>query len=282
MWVLTKYRNTITTMYKFDEKESHIKQDLLNKFPEWYKDLNKEDYYLVLTDDCDSLFSCKRLNTLFGLEIGGFYDFRSGLWLNEEKTDSGWKTPIFVDLSVGQDKLCFDNHRTFLKNPNRVNPNNIPKARFNEKYNFGTITLVSALYGGVDRMNEELRTMLLAVDGGFIGYYNKGGKYSHINLYWLKKLGLTEYLVPILEKHDMKYFQDFSVENGLYDKITITPDGYLDTPTYRVPEYQFELVQPIQKVFASKYEVTQRIKRNEKIIVSAETYENEYVLNIAV
>ena len=282
MWVLTKYRSTITTMYKFDEKESHIKQDLLNKFPDWYKSLNKEDYYLVLTDDCDSLFSCKRLNTLFGLEIGGFYDFRSGLWLNEEKTDSGWKIPIFVDLSVGQDKLCFDNHRTFLKNPNRVNPNNIPKARFNEKYNFGTITLVSALYGGVDRMNEELRTMLLAVDGGFIGYYNKGGKYSHINLFWLEKLGLTEYLVPILEKHDMKYFQDFSVEHGLYDKITITPDGYLDTPTYRVPEYQFELVQPIQKVFASKYEVTQRIKRNEKIIVSAETYENEYVLNIAV
>ena len=282
MWVLAKYRSTITTMYKFDEKESHIKQDLLNKFPEWYKDLNKDDYYLVLTDDSDSLFSCKRLNTLFGLEIGGFYDFKSGLWLNEEKTDSGWKTPIFVDLSVGQNQLCFDNHRTFIKNPNRVNPNNIPKARFNEKYNFGTITLVSALYGGVDRMNEELRTMLLAVDGGFIGYYNKGGKYSHINLYWLEKLGLTEYLVPILEKHDMKYFQDFSVENGLYDKITITPDGYLDTPTYRVPDYQFELVQPIQKVFASKYEVTQRIKRNEKIIVSAETYENEYVLNIAV
>ena len=282
MWVLAKYRSTITTMYKFDEKESHIKQDLLNKFPDWYKDLNKEDYYLVLTDDSDSLFSCKRLNTLFGLEIGGFYDFKSGLWLSKEKTDSGWKTPIFVDLSVGQDQLCFDNHRTFLKNHNRVNPNNIPKARFNEKYNFGTITLVSALYGGVDRMNEELRTMLLAVDGGFIGYYNKGGKYSHINLYWLEKLGLTEYLVPILEKHDMKYFQDFSVENGLYDKITITPDGYLDTPTYRVPDYQFELVQPIKKVFASKYEVTQRIKRNEKIIVSAETYENEYVLNIAV
>lgn len=269
-------------MEEFSKNESHIKQDLLNKFPEWYKNLNKEDYYLVLTDDCDSLFSCKRLNTLFGLEIGGFYDFNSGLWLNEEKTDHGWKTPVFVDLSVGQDKLCFDNHRTFLKNPMRVNPNNIPKARFNEKYNFGTITLVSALYGGVDRMNEELRTMLLAVDGGFIGYYNKGGKYSHINLYWLEKLGLTEYLVPILEKHNMKYFQDFSVENGLYDKITITPDGYLDTPTYRVPDYQFELVQPIQKIFASKYEVTQRIKRNEKIIVSAETYENEYVLNIAV
>jgi hypothetical protein len=49
-------------------------------------------------------------------------------------------------------------------------------------------------------MNEELKTMLLAVDGGFIGYYKHGGRYSNINLYWLDKLGLTEYLVPILEK----------------------------------------------------------------------------------
>lgn len=282
MWVLTEYRNTVTVMQEFNENESHIKQDLLNRFPSWWKSINKDDYYLVLTDDCDSLFSCKRLNTLFGLEIGGFYDFNSGLWLNEEKVDHGWKTPIFIDLSVGQDQLCFDNHRTFLKNPNKVNPNVIHKAKFNEKYNFGTITLVSALYGGVDRMNEELKTMLLAVDGGFIGYYNKGGKYSNINLYWLEKLGLTEYLLPILEKHDMKYFQDFSVEHSLYDKITITPDGYLETPVYRVPDYKFELVQPIKKVFASSYEVTQRVKRNEKIIVSAETFSNEYVLNIAV
>lgn len=163
-----------------------------------------------------------------------------------------------------------------------ANPNVIHKTKFNEKYNFSTLTLIAALYGGVDQMSEEQKTMLLAVDGGFIGYYKYGGKYSRINLYWLEKLGLTEYLLPILENHDMKYFQDFSVENGLYDKITITPDGYLETPIYRVPDYQFELVQPIKKVFASSYEVTQRIKKNENIIVSAETYENEYVLNIAV
>lgn len=261
---------------------SLIAQELMNTLPDWWKSINKEDYYLILTDDTDSLFSCGRLHTLFGIEIGGFYDFNSGLWVNAERIDYGLKIPIFVDLSVSQNHLCFDNHRTLLTNPNRVNPNVIHKTKFNEKYNFSTLTLIAALYGGVDQMSEEQKTMLLAVDGGFIGYYKYGGKYSRINLYWLEKLGLTEYLLPILENHDMKYFQDFSVENGLYDKITITPDGYLETPIYRVPDYQFELVQPIKKVFASSYEVTQRIKKNENIIVSAETYENEYVLNIAV
>ena len=267
---------------EFDRNKSLVKQKLLNSLPEWWTEINAEDYYLVLTDDVDSLFSCKRLNTLFGVEIGGFYDFNSGLWLNEEKIDHGWKTPIFVDLSVGQNQLCFDNHRTFLNNPYRVNPNNFHNGRFNEKYNFGTLALVCALYGGIEQMSEELRTMILAVDGGFIGYYNKGGKYSHINLYWLEQLGLTKYLLPILEKHDMKYFQDFSVEHGLYDKITISEDGYLDSPTYEVPDCKFELVQPIKKVFTSAYDARQRVKNNEKIIVSAETYQDQYVLNIAV
>lgn len=263
-------------------ENTHIEHELLNKLPDWCKgDLSSDMYYLVCTDDMDSLFTCERLHTVLGLEIGGFYDFKSGLWLNEKKTGYGWKTPIYVDLSIANNQYCYDNHRTFISNRNAVNPNVITR-KYYEKYNFGTIALVAALYGGVDKMNEELRTILLAVDGGYRGYYNQNGKYAHINLYWLEKLGLTEYLVPILEKHDMKYFQDFSVENGLYDKITITPDGYLETPTYRVPECQFELVQPIKKEYASKYEVMQRINRNEKIIVSAETFKDNYILNIAV
>lgn len=266
-------------MEEFDRSKSLIKQALLNKFPKWWTKINADEYYLVLTDDCDSLFSCMRLHTLFNLEVGGFYDFNSGLWLNLERTDYGWKTPIFVDLSVGRDQLCFDNHRSFLNNPNRVNPNIIP-TKYNEKYNLGTIALICALYGGVEKMNEKLRTMLLAVDGGFIGYYNKGGRYSYVNTYWIEKLGLTEYLLPILEKHDMEYFQKFSVENGLYDKITINADGYLETPMYSVPDCKFELVQPIKKVYSKKYELGKYDK--DKIVVAAETFKEDYVLNIAV
>ena len=53
---------------------------------------------------------------------------------NDIITDFGWKTPIYVDLSIGQNNLCFDNHRTFIPNSNRVNPNVIQREYFN-KYN---------------------------------------------------------------------------------------------------------------------------------------------------
>lgn len=268
-------------MEYFNKSESHIKNELLSKFPDWWTKVNKDEYYLVLTDDCDSLFGCMRLKTLFGLEVGGFYDFNSGLWLNEEKTDHGWKTPIYVDLSIGQNQYCYDNHRTILRNQNGVNPNVINKSRFNLKYNFSTIALISALYGGVDQMDEKLKTMLLAVDGAYIGFYKCGGKYANVNYYWMELLGLTEYLEPIIKKHDMEYFQNFSTEHGLYDKITITPDGYLETPMYRVPDCKFELVQPIKKDFWTKYELMKK-KNDKNILVSAETYEDKYVVNLAV
>ena len=157
-----------------------------------------------MTDDCDSLFSCKRLNTLFGLEIGGFYSFEKGLFENEVVTDYGWKTPIYVDLSIGRNQLTFDNHRTFIPNSNRVNPNVISR-EYKNKYNFSTLTFIIGLYGGIGKMNDLLRTMLLAVDGGFIGYYKDGGKWKDVNIYWLDKLGLTDYLLPILESHNMEY-----------------------------------------------------------------------------
>ena len=64
--------NTIT--------ETHMSRELLDKLPEWCKDLDPKQYYLVLTDDADSLLSAQRLKTKFGLEIGGFYDFKQGLF----------------------------------------------------------------------------------------------------------------------------------------------------------------------------------------------------------
>ncbi len=76
---------------RFDIEQSLLDKRLLNLLPDWWKYINKEDYYLVMTDDCDSLFSCQRLNTLFGLEVGGFYSFEKGLYVNDSITDDGWK-----------------------------------------------------------------------------------------------------------------------------------------------------------------------------------------------
>lgn len=264
-------------------KNTLIKQELLNKLPDWCKsDLSPDNYYLVCTDDMDSFYSCTRLSTLFGLEIGGFYDFNSGLWLNEEKIEYGWKKPIFVDLSISHDQYCYDNHKTFISNPNVVNPNIIQR-EYHKKYNMGTIALICALYGGVDQMDDKLRTMLLTIDGGYSGYYNAGGKWRHINLYWMDMLGLTDYLLPILKKHDANYFRNFASDYHLNEKITIV-NGYLKTKyNCGLPDYKFELVQPVQKVFYSKNEAIKLHNRDkERILVSAETRRDSYVLNLIV
>ena len=144
-------------MDAFDKRKSLISNDLLEKLPDWWLYLNPDEYYLVMTDDCDSLFSCQRLHTLFGLEIGGFYSFEKGLYTNKEITDDWWKTPVYVDLSIGCDYLCFDNHRTFLNNPNRINPNIIPR-EYKDKYNFSTLTMLIGLYGGIERMGRAEST----------------------------------------------------------------------------------------------------------------------------
>lgn len=201
--------------------------------------------------------------------------------VNDAITGFGCKTPIYVDLSICQEQLCFDNHKTFIPNSNRVNPNVISR-EYKNKYNFSTLAFIIALYGGIEKMNDTQKTMLLAIDGGFVGYYKNGGKWKDVNIYWLKKLGLTEYLLPILESHNMQYFKDFGVEYGLHDRIFINDDGYLESPTYRVPDYKFELKQPIQKIYVPKAEAIKRYKSKERILVSAETYKGSYVLNMAV
>lgn len=257
-----------------------IDPELMCELPTWWKHINTDDYYLVLSDDADSLLSCKFLKNKFGLEIGGFYSFEKGLFLNKERTLDGWKVPIFVDLSISRSQFCFDNHKTFIKNPNAINPNVLPK-KYSDKYCFSTLTLLVGLYGGIEKMSDTTKTLLLAVDGGYIGYYKDGGKWKNVNIYWLEKLGLREYLLPILEEHDMEYFQNFICDNNLRDKIHINKDGFLES-NYSVPKCKFELIQPVEKLFTTKLNAMQRKENQEKILTSAETYKDNYVLNIAI
>ena len=267
----------------FDESKSLIDKSLLTLFPEWWKHLDKEEHYLVLTDDADSFYSCQRLHTLFGLEIGGFYDFKSGLYTNIERTDLGLKTPIFVDLSICQNNLCFDNHRTIIENPNAVNPNKIQRT-YSQKYNFSTLTLLAGLYGGIEEMSDEMKYALIAIDGGYIGYYKDSGRWKDVNVFWLKKLGLDKYLLPILEEKNMQFFIDYITEYGLREKIFLNENGVLESSgVYDLPGCQFELEQAVvNHVGVSLVEMQKRYRANEPILVSAETYKEKYVMNVAV
>lgn len=256
-----------------------IRSDISKQFPEWYKQLNPERHYLVMTNDFDSYYSCQFLMNRFKLKVGGYYDFESGLYLNEERTEG--KQPIYVDLSISEG-MTFDNHYTFIKNPLAINPN-VNTNVYYKKYNGSTLALLYGLYNiDFSELDECHLTALLCIDGFYIGYYNKGGKYRDINLYWYDALGCKDSVVPILEKYDQKHFIDFNLAYSLDEGIYIDEEGCLycatDAP---LPKCKFELVQPVQKEFVSKYKAqTIHNADSHNILVSAETYINDYVINL--
>ncbi len=251
-----------------------MNQALLSKFPEWYKDISADKYYMVLSNDFDSYYSCKLLKKLYGLTIGGFYSLNSGLYLNPKRVEG--KEPIFMDLSVTRGKT-FDNHFTFIKNPESINPNVITDIYY-KKYNGSTLALLCSLFKrDLSQYNEESLTALLCIDGWYIGYYNKGGKYKDINIYWYEMLEMDKYLLPILQAHDSQYFIDFTNEYRLNEPITIN-DNYLHCNLdIGLPTYEFELVQPVtrENMYSSELRMLHN-KNPNSIITAAECYKDRY------
>lgn len=255
-----------------------IKQTILNKFPEWYEDLTPDKYYLVLSNDFDSYYSCKLLKDKFKLKVGGYYEFNSGLWLNKERTEG--KAPIYVDLSIVEGKT-FDNHFTFINNPQAINPN-INTTVYNRKFNGSTLALLYALYDkDLNKLNEIALTALLCIDGWYIGYYKDNGRWKDINIFWYEALGMKEILLPILEAHDNQYFINFAKQYKLNEPIHMSEDGYLYCAANPpLPECKFTLYLPVTKKYVSKYEAqTMYDKHKDDIFTGAETYYNQYSIS---
>lgn len=253
-----------------------IKDNLLEGVPTWYKNIDKNKNYLVLTNDLDSYYSCKTLNELFEIEIGGFYDFKSGLWLNNEITKD--KEPIYVDLAITEGKT-FDNHMNFIKNPEAINPN-IITTQYYKKYNGSTLAFICALYDiDLSKKTQTNLTTLLTIDGWYQGYYNCNGKYKSVNEYWLEELGITKYLLPILQEHDKNYFENFKRLHNI-DAEIIIDNGILKSSDklYQLSNLYFDLVLPVKNIKAKTYE----LKNYElsKIVTDAQCYKDSFMLNI--
>ena len=247
---------------------------LIDKFPTWYKDLTPQKHYLVLSNDYDSYYSCTVLKNVFGLEIGGYYSLKDGLYLNAEHTEG--KEPIFVDLSVTRRKT-FDNHFTFINNPESINPNIITNTYY-KKYNGGTLPLLCSLYNrDLSKYSENTLTILLCIDGWYIGYYNKGGRYKDVNIYWMEMLDMDKYLLPILESHDNQYFTDFIKEHHLKTTITMENNHLYCERNINIPDYEFELVQPVTRENMSTYELRSIYEKDpDSIITTAECFKDSY------
>lgn len=255
-----------------------MKQELFRKLPQWFLDISPNDFYLVLTNDMDSYFSCRILTKYTGVAIGGFYSFDRGLYVDENYTKG--KEPIYVDLGVTSGK-AFDNHYTFIQNPENVNPN-IIKRQYFQKYNGGTLALVASLFDHMEQFTEYQWMTILSVDSFYYGYYNRGGSFRNINLYWFDELGITEYVVPILEKNTESTFEQFISDEKLNESIKMNSSGELICKKHlELPDRKFRLIQEIDKRFVSEEEALEIYRQyGDNIVVSNEAYLDRYVLNL--
>lgn len=252
-----------------------MKEELKCKLPKWYKSINSDNYYLVLSNDFDSYYSCVILHQLFGVQIGGYFSLNDGLYLNPERVKG--KEPIYVDLSITHGK-CFDNHMTFIKNPECINPNIIAKDYYH-KYNGSTLSFLIALYErDLSKYSQKQLNAMIVIDGWDAGYYKYNGKFRDVMINWMKLFEVDKYLLPILQKHeDRQYFFDFINQYHLNEKIIMQENHLHCNVKTHIPTCEFKLAYKVKRDNFSRYTVENIYTNNaDSIITTAETFRNQY------
>lgn len=200
-----------------------MKNEIRNSFCDWYKDIDKEKYYTVLTNDLDSYLSCSFLKKKFGVKIGGFYDFEA-LYVNKELTEG--KEPIYVDADVTKG-CAFGNHVTGLRNHDCINLNSgIKINNYTDKYAGSTLFTLYSLYDFDLRDFPKYKIqLLLTTDVWFKQYFRFRNKWD----YWVEVMGM-EYLTDIISEYSSQDYYDVLLGYKLNSEIKIMPDGTLFFP----------------------------------------------------
>lgn len=196
-------------------------------FPNWCND-DKKKYELMLTDDIDSLVSCALLNKIKGYKINYFYNFETVYEIKDSDTPA---IAIDCDLVNGR---CWSNHVTMLSandtvNSKSANLNNVLKIsreNYYQKFCGSTAMQIWSFYDLPLPESEEGKMALLAIDGGYLGYYDK--RFINIHSKYLNMLGFNE-LIEVLEKHTKSEFYDFIQKHNLHKKIGVNRNGILTT-----------------------------------------------------
>lgn len=145
-----------------------MKQEIKQKFPVWVD--NNKKYYMCLTDDLDSLFSCKLLEQIKGYEISHFYSFNT-LYRYENLESNLKLCGVDMDLCTGR---CWGNHVTGINNPNSANLNVIENINSNNYYSkyAGSVVLQIISYYKLDinKLSNEAKMILLCIDSTFLMY----------------------------------------------------------------------------------------------------------------
>lgn len=196
-----------------------MKENIKDCFPEWWKAIDNERYYLILTNDLDSWLSCLYLAKKFGVDIGGFYDFKS-LWVNDK---ANGKEPIYVDCDLTNGK-AFGNHVQGIANKQSINLNiGINQHNYTDKYAGSTLMMLFSLYGeSFNYFNEEQIKLLLCVDSWFKQFFKFRKQWDN----WVELMDL-EFINGIVTQDSIEYYYNTIIEYGLNQNIEINSNGKL-------------------------------------------------------
>lgn len=204
----------------------YMNKEYKQKYPEWTRDEKK--YYMCLSDDLDSFFSCLLLKKTLGYEITHYYDFDELYQSDNYQNDGTILVGIDMDI-VKSGYRVWGNHCTCSKsNSNAANINNIERINLNNytaKYAGSTLLQIISYYNlNISMLSEEAMMILLAVDTTFKMYgFNK----ENCKYYLVDVLELPE-LYELCEKHTQKEFYDLIEKYNLHEKIYIE-NGMLET-----------------------------------------------------
>ncbi|ADL07760.1 hypothetical protein [Thermosediminibacter oceani] len=192
-----------------------MKAEYREKFPEW---VNEDKYYdLCLSNDLDSLFSCKLLEKIKGYKIKWFYNFHC-LYKAEDAINEA----IAVDIDLIRGK-CWGNHVTPFYNPEAANLNiidSISHENYFDKYAGSTLLEIWSYYDIPLPQSEEAKMILLAIDSFYLGFYSNYLNDILANAHYMQVLELRE-LQKILYKYKSKDFEEIKRKYNLYGKIWI-------------------------------------------------------------
>lgn len=256
-----------------------LKSEIKECFSDWYKDIDKDKHYTVLTNDIDSYLSCLFLKKKFGVEIGGFYDFEA-LYINAETTNG--KTPIYVDADVTSG-YAFGNHVTGLRNNHCVNLNkSIGVNNYTDKYAGSTLFTLYSLYDmDLTKYPRDKIQLLLTIDVWFKQFFCFRNKWD----YWVKSMDM-EYLTDIISEFSSTDYYDVLIDYKLNAEIKIMPDGTLFFPIDydgikegfnmtipTVDSYVFET--KVQTLHIGNGDLYKMYQKKDRIFSNAMTYKNQ-------
>ncbi|MGB9856209.1 MAG: hypothetical protein ACPLKS_06670 [Caldisericum exile] len=192
------------------------------KYPDWVS--NNYVYPMCLSNDFDSLLSCKLLEEINGYYILYFYNFE-GLYCHYY-----WRKDCFVGVDIDfVNGMCWGNHVTPFHNPYSANLNVIEKItseNYTKKYAGSTALQIWSYYDIPLPDNEEEKMILLAIDCFYKGFYNEKFRETQIN--YLEILEMQK-LIDLLNKYTEEDFRKIEKKYNLFGKIFMQPSGKLNT-----------------------------------------------------